>query len=241
MLYDCSTLTDGCSSCTHLREFQGLECGWCISSNTNPTAGTCAYTGDCSQIIVGLLHNDDSLCPAPIIASFYPTTGPIEGGTTITITGMELGATFDDFMSNTSSISVGVTPCTPIPQEYIPGKQVKCILHKRLSDSARNNIVVSLHTGQGVSEGQFRILEPRITGVFPVLGPAAGGTNLTLFGVNLNIGNVESTRVLLQDALECYPQYVGLFCVFVHNLSCSFPDISVKPPLNFVYVKDKHE
>ena len=212
LLYDCPALTDGCSSCTHLREFQGLDCGWCISLTTNPTEGTCVYTGNCNQLIIGFPR---SLCPAPTIIDFHPRAGPIQGGTTITITGLDLGVTFDDFRSNGSTISVGGTPCTPIPNGYIPGRQIKCILHQRLSDNARNNIMVTLHTGQGISERQFGISEPRITGVFPVLGPAAGGTNLTLWGVNLNIGNLENTRVILQDALKCHPQYVGLFCVFM--------------------------
>ena len=216
LLYDCSALAFGCSSCTHLRVIEGLECGWCVRASPSHTNGTCSYTGSCHNVVEGFPPVRDSLCPAPTIIDFYPKAGPVEGGTTLTITGKDLGVTFDDFLFNSSSITVGGTPCMPITSNYIPGRQIKCLLHQRLSHSGSNNIMVTLHTGQTTSDsvGQFKVLVPMITGVHPDRGPAAGGTNITLRGSNLDIGNIENTQIILPNGLECYVQYVGLLSVY---------------------------
>ena len=143
---------------------------------------------------------DGSGCPSPVIADFIPKSGPIEGGTTITITGRDLGVTYDDFTSN--NIVVGHVPCVPIKDNFIPGKQIRCIT---INGSLLGTYLISitLPSGIAVSNNGFRIAIPEISRVNPVLGPAAGGTELTVWGSNLNIGNKVNTRFHISNGTNC--------------------------------------
>ena len=192
-LYSCTKLTDGCSSCLSFRVVEGFECGWC--NRASEMADSCMYKQECEATLV----TEGSGCPPPIIVDFNPKSGPIEGGTTITITGRDLGITFDDF--NASNIRVGTFPCTPIQEGYASGREIQCrTTDRKLSIGALSvSIEISLSTGQVMSEQQFRFLTPEITEVYPILGPVAGGTQLTLKGQNLNIGNTDDTRITINE------------------------------------------
>ena len=142
-------------------------------------------------------------CPAPSITDFNPKSGPIEGGTTITITGRELGVTFDDF-SAMDSITVGGAPCTPIDREsYVPGRQINCIT---TSGGSTGSKVIQITLPSGTTDSRtlvFEVVTPRIERVSPILGPVAGGTKVTVFGSNLNIGNIEDTRITVVGGSVC--------------------------------------
>ena len=163
-------------------------------------ADGCAYSGECETSLV----IEGSGCPAPVITDFNPKSGPIEGGTTITIIGRDLGVTFDDF--NASSITVGIIPCTPIQEGYVSGREIQCQTTERRSLIANGALSVyielSLSSGQAVSKQQFRLLTPEIFEIDPIQGPVAGGTVLTLRGQNLNIGNIHDTRITISER-EC--------------------------------------
>ena len=194
MLYKCAQLTDGCSSCTGFRVANGFECVWC--DRPNDVRDSCSYTGDCDTVI------PSSMCPAPILTDFSPKSGPIEGGTTITITGRELGVTFDDFINN--SITVGGFPCIPSNHEsdYIPGRQIRCNTTHGASLGAKT-IQISLPHGSGTSNTHFTYAAPEIMRVVPIWGPVAGGTRLTVWGSNLNIGNIEDTMISIVTGTKC--------------------------------------
>ena len=139
----------------------------------------------------------------PTITDFNPKSGPPEGGTTITITGRELGITFDDFMTNSIRIGEDQTgvPCMPTDRSsYIPGRQIRCIT---TGGSATGSILISIGSRTGESDTPFRVASPQITRVFPSRGPQAGGTQLTVYGTDLNIGNIENTRITLIGGTEC--------------------------------------
>ena len=145
-------------------------------------------------------------CAAPSIDNFDPKSGPPEGGTTctITITGTDLGITFNDFISPGSSIEVGGVTCTPSnPDSYIPGQRVSCTTTSSVGSPGTKTILITLPNGPGTFDTQFNVLSPRVTGVFPSRGPQAGGTQLTVYGIDLNIGNVEDTRITLVGGTEC--------------------------------------
>ena len=88
---------------------------------------SCNLLEDCSTAVV----NEGSNCPAPVIIDFNPKIGPLEGGTTITIIGRELGVSIDDFASD--SIAVGNVPCMLVNTSYIPGRQVLCTTGRLMS------------------------------------------------------------------------------------------------------------
>ena len=196
ILYSCAELTSGCSSCISFRLVEGFECGWCIGSSSASTVESCNLLEDCSAAVV----DEGSNCPAPVIINFNPKVGPLEGGTTITIIGRELGVSIDDFASD--SIAVGNVPCSLVNTSYIPGRQVLCTTGRLVSRT--NSILIQLQSGAlTTSHELFQVATPGVYGVTPSRGPAAGGTRLTVWGTNLNIGNIEDTRITTVNGIEC--------------------------------------
>jgi plexin A len=118
--------------------------------------------------------------------------------------GTDLGISFNDFTAPGSSIQVGGVACTPTdPDSYVPGRTVSCITTSSGGSTGPRTILITLPNGAGTSNTQFNIVSPEITGVFPSRGPQAGGTNLTVYGTNLNIGNTVNTTITLVGGTEC--------------------------------------
>ena len=197
LLYNCPALTDGCSSCLGMSMISGFECGWCDSPSG--MTDTCSFVGDCPS---QNLATTGSQCPMPTITDLNPKSGPPEGGTTITITGTDLGILFNDFTSPGSSIQVGVTCIPTNPDSYIPGRRISCVTSNGASTGPKD-IDITLPNGAGRSNLPFNIVSPQIMRVFPSRGPQAGGTQLTVYGTDLNIGNIEDTRITLVGGTEC--------------------------------------
>ena len=195
ILYNCAEIGDSCSSCLG-SEF---ECRWCGTPNQD--GGSCAYSGPGGMCDATLI-TEGSDCTNPSIFDFNPKSGPPEGGTTIIITGTDLGVSFSDFTRN--SIQVGGVNCTPTnPDNYIPGRRISCITTSSGGSTGAKTILITLPNGAGTSDMRFNIVSPQITRVFPPRGPQAGGTQLTVYGSDLNIGNTEDTRITLIGGTEC--------------------------------------
>ena len=139
--------------------------------------------------------------PLPDV-SLCMLTGPVAGGTTITVTGTNLGVTFNDI--NTSQLQLGATHCTPINQNYISGTQFVCETTNFISPGDRN-VVLNIGSRNSTSTAPpFQALEPTVTEVVPNTGPVAGGTLVTVRGVYLDIGNRDDTVVYLDgQTLNC--------------------------------------
>ena len=195
ILYDCAELADSCSSCL----VSQFECSWCGAPSQ--AAGSCAYSGGVCDATQVTMRAD---CAGPTISDFIPKYGPPEGGTTITISGTGLGISFSDFISPGSSIRVGGVTCTPTNSDnYVPGRMISCTTTSSGGSTGAERITITLPNGDGMSSAVFNIVSPRVTGVFPSRGPQAGGTQLTVYGTNLNIGNIEDSRVTLVGGTEC--------------------------------------
>ena len=196
ILYNCAELADSCSSCLG-SEF---ECRWC--GTPKQARGSCDYSGP-GGMCDAMLIAEGSDCAYPSISDFKPKSGPRDGGTTITITGTDLGVTFSDFTSG-NSIRVGDFNCTPTnPDSYIPGRRISCTITSSGGSTGPKTIHITLPNGDGMSDAQFNIVSPQITRVFPPRGPQAGGTQLTVYGTDLNVGNIEETRITLVGGTEC--------------------------------------
>ena len=184
LLYNCLEVAGGCSSCIgRSMLISGLECGWC--DRPNGMTDTCSFTGDCaSQRLNFNLATTGSQCPMPTITDFTPKFGPPEeGGTTIIITGTDLGVSFSDFAEN--SIQVGGTNCIPADSEYTPGRKISCTTTNSGMSTA---IIIILPNNRDASSVEmFTRVSPGVTGVFPPRGPQAGGTNLTVYGTITSI------------------------------------------------------
>ena len=195
LLYNCLEVATGCSSCIGMSLISGFECGWCDSGMT----GTCSFTEACSPS--QNLATTGSQCPMPTIDNFDPKFGPPEGGTTIVITGTDLGVSFSDFAEG--SIHVGGVNCTPADSNgYVPGRRISCTT---TNSGVSTAIEISLPNNREATSGQtlFTRVSPTVTGVFPLRGPQAGGTNLTVYGTNLDIGNTVNTTITLAGETQC--------------------------------------
>ena len=142
-------------------------------------------------------------CPDSVITGISPTMGPLEGGTTITITGTDLGTMFSDVDGN---VTISGQLCDTTGQEagYVPGLAIVCET-PNLGDTNDFTIMVTLLRASGLinapSPMPFTAITPNVTGVEPDLGPVTGGTILRVMGTNLGIGNVEDTRVTVGGEL----------------------------------------
>jgi uncharacterized repeat protein (TIGR01451 family) len=116
----------------------------------------------------------------PTITSISPTSGPAAGGTSVTITGMNFksGATVT-FGGNpgTSVVVVSATSITVVTPTMTAGPV---------------NVVVINPDGQtAMSASGFTAVaatSPTITSISPMSGPAAGGTSVTITGMNFKSG-----------------------------------------------------
>ena len=133
-----------------------------------------------------------------MITGISPDSGPTEGGTTVTITGTDLGTSFGDIVS----ITVGSLTCTPIVTSYLVGRSITCnISSGSQTQLGVANVVVTVSrmggANQDATSTQFRFGQPRVYSVSPSYGPGAGGTIVRVRGEDLNIGNTERTTVSL--------------------------------------------
>ena len=194
LLYNCLEVATGCSSCISMSMLSGFECGWC--DRPSGMTDTCSFTEDCQSLDFA---TTGSQCPMPIITDFNPKFGPPEGGTTITITGTNLGVSFSDFAED--SIQVGGVNCIPADSNgYEPGRRISCTT---INSTVSTAIMITLSNGLATSGEMFTRVSPNVTGVFPPRGPQAGGTNLTVYGTNLNIGNTINTTITLIGGMQC--------------------------------------
>ena len=179
----------GCSSCLAQRIGTDFQCGWCDSSCVDGSV-TCSPPNN--------FVTASSNCSSPMITSISPDSGPTEGGTTVTITGTDLGTSFSDIVS----ITVGSLSCTPIENSYLVGRRISCDISSssQAQQPGMANVVVTVSRMGGANQDattQFRFGQPRVYSVSPSYGPAAGGTILRVRGEDLNIGNTERTTVSL--------------------------------------------
>lgn len=90
VIYRCRDMADNCGMCHALHEKYG--CGWCQSLDR------CEVKEQCDPGTNGPRPWLDSnqTCPQVEIKEFFPMLGPWEGGTNITIRGVNLGKSYDD-------------------------------------------------------------------------------------------------------------------------------------------------
>lgn len=85
VIYRCRDMADNCGMCLALAD--KLSCGWCQVSDRCEVSEQCDRGG-------GVWLNRNHTCPNPEVTAFNPQLGPWEGGTNITIEGINLGKTY---------------------------------------------------------------------------------------------------------------------------------------------------
>ncbi|KAH6928970.1 hypothetical protein HPB50_022347 [Hyalomma asiaticum] len=176
----CKLYGNSCSRCT--KNEDPLRCGWC--------GDHCAHFAECHD------RENFSLGPCPIVLDrIYPLNGPVSGGTVLTIEGDNFGS---PKLKSYSSIEVliGNQTCKivywatvlvrcrtpPVPQSS--KVDVVISVNDTLDNGSKSYPVLQNHTAPSCFE--YKVVS--INGVTPNYGPIAGGTNISLSGVNLDIG-----------------------------------------------------
>ncbi|KAM3911803.1 plexin-B3 isoform 2-T3 [Leptodactylus fuscus] len=194
-LYNCSVGQSDCSRCQALApEYQCLWCG-------EGDKASCVHQDQCEQ---STIH----VCPTPLIHSFSPMTGILEGGTTLTINGENMGQRAEEV-----SVSVCDQPCTLLPDLYVVSNRIVCTLSASSGEVSGTVKVSANGRSPGVSSELFSYQDPILQSLDPLRGPMAGGTVITIFGSKLLTGDQITMTVgdlpcevfgdLLEDQLYC--------------------------------------
>uniref|UniRef100_A0AAY5F354 Plexin-B1 n=1 Tax=Electrophorus electricus TaxID=8005 RepID=A0AAY5F354_ELEEL len=170
-LYDCSMGQSDCSQCRAVSEQYG--CVWCGGDIPG-----CVFNQSCFRGVI-------DACPPPHITEVHPLTGPLEGGTQLTILGSNLGQRYQDIQE---AVTVAGVPCRPLAQAYRISTQIVCELQPALQPIAGPVLVTVGSSEPGFSEHNFTYQNPQLTHISPSKGPMAGGTRLTVHGSQLLTG-----------------------------------------------------
>ena len=184
----------GCSPCLGANLGTGFECGWCNGSSVD----TCRVSEDCLSPAQFVTSSTD--CSGAQITGVTPSSGPVEGGTTITITGTDLGVMYADIENN---VTINASLCITQESGYTRGTQIVCETTAFTGPPGPKDVIITVRRGVATpplvarGESLFTVVAPAITEIDPALGPMSGGTSITIRGTGLNVGNIEDTRVTL--------------------------------------------
>ncbi|KAG9477767.1 hypothetical protein GDO78_012992 [Eleutherodactylus coqui] len=170
-LYNCSVGQSDCSRCQALPpEYQCLWCG-------EEEKASCVHRDQCEQSTI-------DVCPTPLIHSFSPMTGVLEGGTTITIDGANMGQKAEEV-----SVTVCEQPCFLLPDLYVVSNRIVCTLSAS-PGKVSGTVKVSVNgRDSGISSELFSYQDPILHTLDPLRGPMAGGTMITIYGSKLLTGD----------------------------------------------------
>ncbi|MCL4433930.1 MAG: IPT/TIG domain-containing protein, partial [Actinobacteria bacterium] len=139
--------------------------------------------------------------PAPVVTSVSPTSGPVAGGTTVTIDGSNLFGTAYVFFGNIAATSFSIVSSTEIQAISPPGQ------------AGTVNITVTSPGGTSSTSSADEFTyqapappRPTVTSITPTSGPTAGGTSVTITGTNFTssatvmFGTITATAVTVNSA-----------------------------------------
>jgi hypothetical protein len=135
--------------------------------------------------------------PSPTLTTISPASGPVAGGTAVTLTGTSFAAGTTVTIGGTAATSVVVASATSITAVTPAGT------------AGARDVRVTLSGGQSATlTGGFAYVAPTptLTAVSPASGPTAGGTALTLTGTNfaagatVTVGGIAATSVVVSSS-----------------------------------------
>nr|XP_009294949.1 plexin-B1 isoform X3 [Danio rerio] len=179
-LYNCSVGRSDCSRC-HTADPQ-YGCVWCEGSPSS-----CVYKSSCTEHV-------QQTCPAPHIHTIEPLSGPVEGGTVVTVSGSNLGQRAEDIQH---SVSVAGVSCSVIPDRYEVSSSIVCETAASVGEQSGHVSVQVRGGGIGQSAQRFHYQNPVLLAVSPLKGPMSGGTSLTITGQNLLTGRSSEISILI--------------------------------------------
>lgn len=204
-----------------------------------------------------------NLCPNPQILSFEPLTGPYEGGTNLTIKGVNLGTSFEDIRTGVkieisdSSGKVASIECVPYRELYVETSQITCqTMPPIVIDTSQNSIpsvsmsgLISVQIGQEYiarSPDRFNYVNPKIMSMMPSKGPKSGGTKLILWGFDVDTGSRATAYVGTSPCIIVERTHEKIECITTQaerpgqqRVSMHFDNAErIFHDYNFLYVED---
>ncbi|XP_008302037.1 plexin-B1-like isoform X2 [Stegastes partitus] len=180
-LFNCSVGRSDCSRCRTADPKYG--CVWCGGA----ASSRCVYQDSCTDEI-------KHTCPAPVIHFLDPVSGPVEGGTVVTISGSNLGQRAEDIQN---SVTVAGVPCSVIHSRYEVSSRIVCETTSSRGEKSGQASVKVRGGGLGLSAQIFSFQNPILNSIFPQRGPKAGGSSLTIRGRRLRTGHPSEVSVLI--------------------------------------------
>ncbi|XP_076357548.1 plexin-B-like isoform X2 [Tachypleus tridentatus] len=181
-IYKCNLLAnhDNESDCyLCLTRDPKYKCVWCMDS--------CRFHSNCPS------DNMTKTCPPPRIDQIYPVSGPVQGGTLVTIKGSNLGKSREDIQDK---ITIGGIPCHLVEYDV----SVRIVCRTGASNAIDAEVIVGNNMGLTRANERFSYKIISLTSMHPNIGPQSGGTHLYLKGSNLNIG---SSMEIFLDSIPC--------------------------------------
>ncbi|XP_019121975.2 plexin-B1 isoform X2 [Larimichthys crocea] len=180
-LFNCSVGRSDCSRCRTADPKYG--CVWCGGT----ASSRCVYQDSCTDEV-------QHTCPAPVIHFLDPVSGPVEGGTVVTISGSNLGQRAEDIQN---SVTVAGVTCNVIQSRYEVSSRIVCETMWSGGERSGQASVKVRGGGLGLSAQIFSFQDPVLSSIFPQRGPKAGGSSLTIRGRRLRTGHPSEVSVLI--------------------------------------------
>uniref|UniRef100_A0A8B9MW92 Plexin A2 n=1 Tax=Accipiter nisus TaxID=211598 RepID=A0A8B9MW92_9AVES len=241
-LYKCAAQRESCGLC--LKADPKFECGWCSGE------AKCTLRPHCSSPSAQPWLDWSSRnvkCSNPRITEILTVSGPPEGGTRVTIRGVNLGL---DFSEIAHGVQVAGVQCTPLPEQYVVAEQIVCEMGQALPGISSGPVLLCIGECKpeftAKSTQQYMFVTPAVSFLNPSRGPESGGTMVTISGHYLGAGSRVSV-LLGNQTCEFYGRSMNeIVCVSApsaHGLGAVHVSVSVdraqlERTLLFEYIDD---
>ncbi|NXJ74361.1 PLXA2 protein, partial [Trogon melanurus] len=237
-LYKCAAQRESCGLC--LKADPKFECGWCSGE------AKCSLRPHCGTSWLDWSSRNVK-CSNPRITEILTVSGPPEGGTRVTIRGVNLGL---DFSEIAHGVQVAGVPCSPLPEQYVVAEQIVCEMGQALPGISSGPVLLCIGECKpeftAKSAQQYTFVTPAVSFLNPSRGPESGGTMVTISGHYLGAGSRVSV-LLGNQTCEFYGRSMNeIVCVSpasAHGLGAVHVSVSVdraqlERTLQFEYIDD---
>jgi IPT/TIG domain len=177
------------------------------SGQVNITVTTASTDGTSLQTSATSAADTYAYAAVPTVTNVVPSTGPVNGGNTVVISGTNFestsgsGANYSATHVIVDTTDISITPCPPSPTA--PCFNVDTtgqITVKDFPAHAAGSVDITVVTPGGTSATSANDLYtfvplPTVTSVSPKSGPVAGGTAVTLTGTDFEGSGFSTTQV----------------------------------------------
>uniref|UniRef100_A0A663F6Z6 Plexin-A2 n=1 Tax=Aquila chrysaetos chrysaetos TaxID=223781 RepID=A0A663F6Z6_AQUCH len=231
-LYKCAAQRESCGLC--LKADPKFECGWCSGE------AKCTLRPHCSSPSAQPWLDWSS-------RNILTVSGPPEGGTRVTIRGVNLGL---DFSEIAHGVQVAGVQCSPLPEQYVVAEQIVCEMGQALPGISSGPVLLCIGECKpeftAKSTQQYMFVTPAVSFLNPSRGPESGGTMVTISGHYLGAGSRVSV-LLGNQTCEFYGRSMNeIVCMSApsaHGLGAVHVSVSVdraqlERTLLFEYIDD---